>query len=216
MHKRLLDLIQSACQVIFLTPADEPAATDANETDSGWQLPALATTLAVLGGAMGLPIPPLIVAGTIAAATLPVAQRAIAGITLERKLNIDFLDLMAIVITTFQGQFLTPTLMLSLIEIGEQIRDRTARSSQLQTLDLLNSLGQLVWVERNGEKQQIPIQEVQRGDTVIVYPGEQVSVDGIIQRGKALIDEQKLTGESMPVLKRKGQPAFASILVRES
>ena len=165
---------------------------------------------------MGLPIPPLIVAGTIAAATLPVAQRAIAGITLERKLNIDFLDLMAIVITTFQGQFLTPTLMLSLIEIGEQIRDRTARSSQLQTLDLLNSLGQLVWVERNGEKQQIPIQEVQRGDTVIVYPGEQVSVDGIIQRGKALIDEQKLTGESMPVLKRKGQPAFASILVRES
>ena len=106
--------------------------------------------------------------------------------------------------------------MLSLIEIGEQIRDRTARSSQFQTLDLLNSLGQLVWVERNGEKQQIPIQEVQRGDTVIVYPGEQVSVDGIIQRGKALIDEQKLTGESMPVLKRKGQPAFASILVRES
>lgn len=122
---------------------------------------------------------------------------------------------MVIAITTFQGQFLTPTLMLSLIEIGEQIRDRTARSSQLQTLDLLNSLGQFVWVERNGEKQEIPIQEVQRGDTVIVYPGEQVPVDGIIQRGKALIDEQKLTGESMPVLKRKGQPAFASTLVRE-
>ncbi|HCF27223.1 MAG TPA: heavy metal translocating P-type ATPase [Cyanobacteria bacterium UBA11049] len=215
MHKRLIDLIQTASKVIFLTHADEPTATDANESQPSWQLPALATTLAVLGGPMGLPIPPLIVAGTIAAATLPVAQRAIAGITLERKLNIDFLDLMAIAITTVQGQFLTPTLMLSLIEIGEQIRDRTARSSQLQTLDLLNSLGQFVWVERNGEKQQIPIQEVQRGDSVIVYPGEQVPVDGIIQRGKALIDEQKLTGESMPVLKRKGQPAFASTLVRE-
>lgn len=69
MHKRLIDLIQTASKIIFLTSADEPAATDANETDSGWQLPALATTLAVLGGPMGLPIPPLIVAGTIAAAT---------------------------------------------------------------------------------------------------------------------------------------------------
>jgi Cu2+-exporting ATPase len=155
------------------------------------------------------------VAGTIAVTALPVAQRAIAGIRLERKLNIDFLDLMAIAITTFQGQFLTPALMLGLIEVGEHIRDRTARSSQLQTLDLLNSLGQFVWVERNGEKQQIPIQDVKRGDTVIVYPGEQVPVDGQIRRGKALIDEQKLTGESMPVLKRKGQAVYASTLLRE-
>ncbi len=216
MRERLICLIGTASKAIFLTPTAQPPATDANdENELSWQLPALATTLAVLGGPIGLPIPPLIVAGTIAAATIPVAQRALEGITTEQKLNIDFLDLMAIAITTFQGQFLTPSLMLSLIEIGEQIRDRTARSSQLQTLDLLNSLGQFVWVERNGEKQQIPIQEVLRGDTVIVYPGEQVPVDGIIQRGKALIDEQKLTGESMPVLKHKGQPVYASTLVRE-
>jgi P-type Cu2+ transporter len=115
------------------------------------------------------------------------------------------LDFIAIAITTVQGQFLTQSLMLSLIEIGENIRDRTARSSKMQTLDLLNSLGQFVWVERDGEKVQIPIQQVQAGDTVIVYPGEQVPVDGSIIKGKALLDEQKLTGESVPILKTKGQ-----------
>ncbi|BAY75094.1 cation transporting ATPase [Nostoc linckia NIES-25] len=188
---------------------------DAENSWTGMQLSAVATGLAVLGGPLGLPIPPLIVAGTIALATLPVFQRAVGGIVKERKLNIDFLDFLAIAITTVQGQFLTPSLMLSLIEIGENIRDRTARSSKLQTLDLLSSLGQFVWVERNGVKEQIPIQDVQRGDTVIVYPGEQVPVDGTILRGKALLDEQKLTGESMPVLKRKGQPVFASTLMRE-
>jgi Cu2+-exporting ATPase len=215
MRSHLHDLIQAANEVIVLKNSTSSLATETEQSWPGLQLSAVATTLAVMSGPLGLPIPPLIVALPIALATLPVVQRAWEGIRVERKLNIDFLDLMAIAITTFQGQFLTPSLMLSLIEVGENIRDRTARSSAQQTLDLLSSLGQFVWVERNGEKQQIPIQDVQRGDTVIVYPGEQVPVDGSILRGKALLDEQKLTGESMPVLKKKGQPVFASTLVRE-
>ncbi|MFN6561106.1 MAG: heavy metal translocating P-type ATPase [Nostoc sp. ChiSLP01] len=220
VRSRLSYLIGTANDMGIVVPkANNSLATqpteDAENSWPGMQLSAMATGLAVLGGPLGLPIPPLIVAGTIALATLPVFQRAVEGIVKERKLNIDFLDFLAIAITTVQGQFLTPSLMLSLIEIGENIRDRTARSSKLQTLDLLSSLGQFVWVERNGIKEQIPIQDVQRGDTVIVYPGEQVPVDGTILRGKALLDEQKLTGESMPVLKRKGQPVFASTLMRE-
>ncbi|MBE9000902.1 cadmium-translocating P-type ATPase [Nostoc sp. LEGE 12447] len=215
MRSHLHDLIQAASEVVVLKNSASLSETKKENSWPGLQLSAVATTLAVLGGPLGLPIPPLIVVLPIALATLPVMQRAWEGIRGEQKLNIDFLDLMAIAITTFQGQFLTPSLMLGLIEVGENIRDRTARSSAQQTLDLLNSLGQFVWVERNGEKQQIPIQDVQRGDTVIVYPGEQVPVDGSILRGKALLDEQKLTGESMPVLKKKGQPVFASTLVRE-
>jgi Cu2+-exporting ATPase len=208
-------LLQAATEVIVLKPSKLESATDNEKSWPGLQLSTVATALAVLGGPLGFPIPPILVAGTIAVATLPVVQRAWDGIRLERKLNIDFLDFMAIAITTFQGQFLTPSLMLGLIEIGENIRDRTARSSAQQTLDLLSSLGQFVWVERDGQKQQIPIQDVQRGDTVIVYPGEQVPVDGTIVRGKALLDEQKLTGESMPVYKKKGQTVYASTLVRE-
>lgn len=208
-------LIQAASEVIVLKPSKQQSAKESEPSWSGWHLSALATTLSVLGGPLGLPIPPLMVAATIAVATVPVVQRAWEGIRQERKLNIDFLDFMAIAITTIQGQFLTPSLMLSLIEIGENIRDRTARSSAQQTLDLLSSLGQFAWVERDAQKVQIPIQDVQRGDTVIVYPGEQVPVDGTILRGKALLDEQKLTGESVPALKKKGQTVYASTLVRE-
>ncbi|MBE9053107.1 heavy metal translocating P-type ATPase [Nostocales cyanobacterium LEGE 11386] len=210
MRSRLSCLMMAA----NLTEAQKSSVVPETSTWPGMQLSAVATGLAVLGGPLGFPVPPIMVAGSIALATLPVFQRALAGMT-QGKLNIDFLDFVAIAITTVQGRFLTPSLMLSLIEIGEHIRDRTARSSQLQTLDLLNSLGQFVWVERNEQKQQIPIQDVQHGDIVIVYPGEQVPVDGSILRGKALFDEQKLTGESMPVLKTQGQAVFASTLVRE-
>jgi P-type Cu2+ transporter len=178
-------------------------------------LPVLVSGLAVLEGMFGLPIPPILRVGSITVASVPVFQRAVTGIVRQQKLTIDVLDGLAIAITTAQGHFLTPALMLSLIAIGENIRDRTARSSQLQTLDLLSCLGQFVWVERNGEKAQISIHEVQTGDTVIVYPGEQVPVDGTIIQGKALLDEQKLTGESIPSYKTKGQRVFASTLVRE-
>ncbi|GAA6618864.1 heavy metal translocating P-type ATPase [Scytonema sp. NUACC26] len=217
VRSHLSYLIQAASDVIVLKPSTLKKADD-SETEKPWpgvQLSAVTAILAVLAGPFGLPIPPLMIATTIAITTLPVVQRAWEGITVEKKFNIDFLDFMAIAITTLQGQFLTPALMLGLIEVGENIRDRTARSSAQQTLDLLSSLGQFAWIERDGEKVQIPIQDVQKGDTVIVYPGEQVPVDGAIVRGKALLDEQKLTGESMPVLKKKGQTVYASTLVRE-
>ncbi len=216
MRAHIGHILQAATDVAVLKTkkASVPASEEKNGIPS-WKFSAVAATLAVLGGPLGLSISPLLTASTIALATLPVAKRAFSAIYNERKFNIEFLDFMAIAITTVQGQFLTPALMLGLIEIGENIRDRTARSSAQQTLDLLSSLGKFAWVERDGEKVQVPIEEVEKGDTVIVYPGEQVPVDGTILRGQALFDEQKLTGESMPVSKREGQTVYASSLVRE-
>jgi P-type Cu2+ transporter len=215
IQKHISDTLQAANQVVLLKNSQQESKTEEKETYPSWKFSAAATTLAIMGGPLGLSVPPLLIATTIALATLPVAQRAFGAIRDERKLNIDFLDLMAIVITTAQGQFFTPALMLGLIEIGENIRDRTARSSAKQALDLLKSFAQFAWVERNGEKIQIATEEVVKGDIVIIYPGEQVPVDGVIISGKALLDEQKLTGESMPVMKSEGQSVYASTLVRE-
>jgi Cu2+-exporting ATPase len=221
MRSHLASLIQLAASNLVpveLAAKSKPEPEPEEQESSPWaglKLPVLATALSVLGGPLGLPVPAALVAGTIAITSWPVAKRAWDAIRNERRLNIDFLDFSAIAITTLQGQFLTPSLMLCLIEIGDAIRERTARSSARQTLDLLDSLAEFVWVERDGEKQEIPIKEVQRGDTVIVYPGEQIPVDGRILRGKATIDEQKLTGESMPAVKEPGQEVYASTLVRD-
>ncbi|MEA5572079.1 heavy metal translocating P-type ATPase [Calothrix sp. UHCC 0171] len=219
IRPHIAHLLQAATDIAVISTVVQtmPQKDDKEDENSfpSWKFSAASAALALLGGPLGFSISPMLIATTIALATLPVAQRAWVAIRDERKLNIDFLDFMAIAITTVQGQFLTPALMLGLIEIGENIRDRTARSSAQQTLDLLSSLGKFAWVERDGEKIQVAIDEVNKGDTVIVYPGEQVPVDGTIIRGKALFDEQKLTGESMPVMKSQGQSVYASTLVRE-
>ncbi len=199
--------------------AHQRALTLAEEVEpsywSAMKLPVTATALALLAGPLGLAISPVIIQGTIAIASLPIARRAWESIFGQGKLNTDFLDLSAISIVTSQSHFLTSCSMVVLIELGEAIRDHTARSSHRRTLDLLGSLSQFVWVEKDGCKQQIPLERVMPEDTVIVYPGEQIPVDGTILRGKALIDEQKLTGEAMPVVRTKGQEVYASTLVRE-
>ncbi|MGQ9872310.1 heavy metal translocating P-type ATPase [Leptodesmis sp.] len=217
MQSHLADLIQTAPTVSLpiATTIVEPAAPEAEP--SSWNpmtIPMMTLGLSALCS-LGLPIPSALVAGSVAIAALPVAQRAWDGLLQERKLNIDFLDLAAITITAFQGNFLNPAIMISLIEFGEAIREQSARSSKRQALDLLSSLENLVWVERHGEKLQILTHDVEHGETVIVYPGEQIPVDGHILTGTALIDEQKLTGEAMPVLRKPGQMAYASTLVRE-
>ena len=198
-----------------ISPVDgSPEETTEDSEWSELKRPALATLLALLAGPLRLPIPQSLVAGSVAVAGLPVAKRAIKSLLGERRLTIDSLDLVAITLSSIQGNWLTPALMMTLHELGDIIRDRTARSSQAQATDLLDSIGQYAWVECNGEKQQVPLTEVKPGDTVIVYPGEQIPIDGVVLRGNATIDQQKLTGESMPVVREAGQTVYASTLVR--
>ncbi|MBF2065633.1 MAG: heavy metal translocating P-type ATPase [Calothrix sp. C42_A2020_038] len=181
--------------------------------DDGLKMPALATLMALLK--LAFPIPTALVASTVAIAALPVCKRAFTSIRDERKLNIDCLDFLAIVLTSLQGNLLAPALVMTLHEVGDTIRERTARVTHQSATDLLSSLGSFAWVEKDGEKVRVLATEVQPGDKVIVYPGEQIPVDGKILRGKALIDFSKLTGESMPVVRSVGEYVYASTLVRE-
>ena len=186
--------------------------TTSTQDWSELKLPALATVLALLRELGKVPIPRMAVAASVTVAGFPVLKRAVQSLIENRKLNIDCLDLFALILSSLQGQWLTPALLLTLHEIGDILRNRTARASKRQAEDLLATLGHFAWVERNG-KQQVPLEEVKEGDTVIVYPGEQIPVDGTVIKGRALIDQQQLTGESMPVVREVGQRVYASTLV---
>lgn len=175
-------------------------------------IPMLGLALSV-GAMVGLPIPGVVIAGVVFAGAIPVFKRAWEAIQLERQLTIDFLDGLAISLHTLQGHYFAPSFMLGLVEGGEVIRDMTARGSERASLDLLDCLGKYAIVERDGEEVQLPLAEVVVGDHVIVYPGDQVPVDGIVLRGTGVLDQCKLTGESVPVTRREGEEVLASTLL---
>ncbi|HJX12149.1 MAG TPA: heavy metal translocating P-type ATPase, partial [Dehalococcoidales bacterium] len=67
-------------------------------------------------------------------------------------------------------------------------------------------------VVRDGKEEDIPIEQVQLGDIVVVRPGEKVPVDGEIIEGRSTLDESMVTGESIPVTKAKGDTVIGATI----
>lgn len=175
--------------------------------------PSVVSLVLSFGALIGLPFPGVLIVGSIFFAAIPVFQRTWEYIEEEKQLNIDFLDSLTISLHTAIGNYFAPAFMLGLIEGSEIIRDMTARSTERTSLDLLDCLGKYAFVERDGQEVKIAVREVVEGDRVIVYPGDQIPVDGHILRGTGLIDQCKLTGESVPVTRSEGDEVFASTLL---
>jgi len=67
-------------------------------------------------------------------------------------------------------------------------------------------------IEREGKEMEISIEEVQPGDIVVVRAGEKIPVDGIVIEGTSAVDEKVITGESMPVTKKKGDEIIGATM----
>lgn len=219
VQEKLFSAIQQAPLVevpASWTPEAEKPAKSNNEIDFVERLGFPIAGLALSVGAMvGLPISGVVIAGVVFVGAIPVFKRAWEAIQQERQLTIDFLDGLAISLHTLQGHFFAPSFMLGLVEGGEAIRDMTARGSERASLDLLDCLNKTAFVIRDGQVVEIPTAEVVVGDHVVVYPGDQIPVDGIVLSGTGTVDQCKLTGESVPVTKREGEEVFASTLLMD-
>lgn len=77
---------------------------------------------------------------------------------------------------------------------------------------LMNLSPKIATVLRNGQEIKIPVDEVVVNDIIIVKPGEKVPVDGVIIEGDSAIDESMITGESMPIEKKKGDTVIGATI----
>ena len=97
-------------------------------------------------------------------------------------------------------------LMLKVKAISEnQSRNNLVNLFQLQPAK--------VWVRSNGNEIEIPFEQLQIGDTLVLHAGQIVPVDGTIITGVATVDQHMLTGEAQPVEKKAGDGVLASTLV---
>src|SRR5205814_581441 len=86
--------------------------------------------------------------------------------------------------------------------------ERTARSIEA----LIELRPETALVLRNGTEQRVPIESIHIGENVRVLPGERLGIDGTVIVGTTSVDQSTITGESMPVGKRSGDPVFAGTL----
>ncbi len=159
--------------------------------------------------------PPPLTYGLLAASGTAIFSRALRTAVNERRASIDALDATAGSLMVLRGNLVAASFMVALIGLGEYIRDRTARASREMILDLLSTTGRSAWVVRGGKKVRIPADQVLLGETVVVYPGDLVPVDGHVVSGHAMVDQRSLTGEAAPVEKRRGDAVFAATVIAE-
>jgi Cu+-exporting ATPase len=99
--------------------------------------------------------------------------------------------------------------------LGRYIEE-TAKGRASQAIRKLLELGaKTARILRNGEEIEIPIDEVQVGDLMVVRPGEKIPTDGMVKAGDSAVDESMATGESMPVNKGQGDEVIGATVNQE-
>lgn len=100
--------------------------------------------------------------------------------------------------------FETTAVIITLILMGRWLENRAKSKTGLAIKKLVELKPQMVTLKKNDIEKEIPIEELQPGDIVVIKPGSKIPADGKIIRGNSAIDESMITGELMPVEKNVG------------
>ena len=157
------------------------------------------------------PVMPLI----LLASALPMLSRAFDAVTRRDRLNVDVLDASATALLAMQGKVPMAMCMVWLINLGDYIRDATMRHAQAAITEVLAYRRYPAWVIRYGYKIRVSVDAIELGDTIVIYPGERIPADGHVLDGQAFVDQQALTGESVPVFKSVGDEVFAATVLQD-
>ncbi|MGC9357146.1 MAG: heavy metal translocating P-type ATPase [Anaerolineae bacterium] len=89
--------------------------------------------------------------------------------------------------------------------------EETAKGRASQAIRKLLELGaKTAHIVRDGEEVEVPIEQVQVGDVMVVRPGEKIPTDGVVVAGESAVDESMATGESMPINKEPGDEVIGA------
>lgn len=104
--------------------------------------------------------------------------------------------------------------IIALVLLGRLLESRARDRAGEAIRRLVGLQPKTARVVREGRELDVPVEDVVPGDLVVVRPGEQIPVDGIVCEGASAVDESMLTGESMPVEKRPGAEVFGATINR--
>lgn len=112
------------------------------------------------------------------------------------------------------GEWVTAGIVVFFMRTGDYIENYTTEKARDSLRSLTKLAPQTATVLRDGSEKEVPIDQVKKGDQILVRPGGKVPVDGTVIEGHATIDESSITGESMPVEKSEGSTVFASTIAQ--
>ena len=125
-----------------------------------------------------------------------------------------FYSVLVTLIPTFgnYAYFDTSAVLITFITLGEWLEAVTKGKASEAIKKLIGLQPKTATIIRNGNEIEIPISDVKIGDIVKVKPGQKIPVDGLVLEGSSSVDESMITGESIPVEKKKGDKVIGATI----
>lgn len=147
----------------------------------------------------------LIIASVVAG--VPIAIKAFRAIRMKA-FSIDLLVTIAVIGALIIGEYMESAVVSFLFLFGDYLEGRTLQRTRASLKSLIDMAPKEATVLRDGKRVVVPAHEVEVGDHVIVQPGGRIPVDGKVITGQSLINQAAITGESVPVNKKRGDQVF--------
>ncbi|WP_165007073.1 MULTISPECIES: heavy metal translocating P-type ATPase [unclassified Enterococcus] len=120
------------------------------------------------------------------------------------KYGVDILAITAIVATLLVKEYWASLMILVMLTGGDSLEDYANKRASRELQTLLDNTPRTAHKLVNGQVQELTIDEVKIQDILLIKPGELVPADGKVIKGESAFDESSLTGESKPILKKRG------------
>ncbi|MBQ9887449.1 MAG: heavy metal translocating P-type ATPase [Lachnospiraceae bacterium] len=133
----------------------------------------------------------------------------------KRKMEVAVLDATAITVSMLRKDYKTAGSVMFFLGIGEILEEWTHKKS---VGDLARSMSLnvgKVWLTNDGREVLVPTSVIKPGDNILVHMGNVIPFDGTVALGEAMVNQSSLTGESMPVEKKRGSVVYAGTVVEE-
>lgn len=111
--------------------------------------------------------------------------------------------------------FESAAMILTLITLGKYFEKRSKGQTKKSLEALMNLAPKKARILVDGNEKEIPVEDLKKGDLILVRPGESIAVDGIIKEGSSLVDESAITGESIPVNKNVGDEVISATINKQ-
>lgn len=126
-----------------------------------------------------------------------------------KQFDTDLLMLTAAIGAALLGEFAEGAFLLFLFSLGHALEERALDRAREAVRALANFAPKTALVRRNDKETELPVEQLQLADVVIVRPGVRIPVDGEVLAGQSAVNQAPVTGESVPVEKTAGDKVFA-------
>lgn len=138
-------------------------------------------------------------------------RECLAGLR-ERRLNVDFLMILAAIGAAAVGQWIEGATLLFLFSLSNTLQDYAMDRSRHAIDGLLQDRPAEACVLREGAEHTVPVESLRPGDLVLLRPGEMAPADGVVRNGQSDMNESGVTGEAAPADKAPGDAVYSGAI----